>query len=221
MNVKALSQAIDKIKDNIKAFSSQFRKKQLVTVACFALLIIISIYGLMPLFSEKIEMMISEDYSYTVVEYEIPTVYSVSPLYVNSVELDQNISLKLKDEYPNIDLNYALYVHTFDGDKPNAKRFWFPIFSNGRITNFIYASKLLDDGRVTIGYTKSDIDMLQALSSLTTEDTPMYLAADAHCLYCIIGDKAYSASPLAKNGTKLPNIEISDLRLVTTILPLI
>ncbi len=62
--------------------------------------------------------------------------------------------------------------------------------------------------------------MLQALSSLTTEDTPMYLAVDAHCLYCIIGDRAYCTSPLAKNGTRLPNIEFSGLSLVTSILPL-
>lgn len=146
MNVEALSHAIDKIKDIIKASPNQFRKKQLVTVACFALLVIIILHGLMQLFLERTAMM------NTVVDYEIPTVYPVSPLYVDSVELDQDISLKLKEVYPNIDLKYALYVHTFDGDKPNAKKFWIPIISNGKITNFIYASKLLDDGRVTIGY---------------------------------------------------------------------
>lgn len=112
-------------------------------------------------------------------------------------------------------------LYKFEGDEPTAKKFWIPVFNNsGRITHFIYVSKLLDDERIPFGSSNSDVDMIQALSSTTAADAPMYLAADNDCLYAIIGDNAYSMSPLAKDGAKLPDIRTSGLDIITIILPL-
>lgn len=225
MNIKTIFDTIGRIKDNIirgtkKPSTIRFKKIRSVLISCFILLITISILSLVLLFSERQDKVMEEDYSYQVVKYEIPTNYSVAPLHMYSIALDKDICAALDKMFPSIDYSYALHVFNFEGDEPNAKQFWIPVFNNGRITNFFYVSKLLDDERIVFGSSKSDIDMLQALSSSITADEPMYLAADNGCLYCIIGDKAYSMSPLAKDGAKLPDIRTSGLDIITVILPL-
>lgn len=225
MNIKTIFDAIGRIKDNIicgvKPSTVRFKKMRFMLISCFALLITISILSLTSLFSERQDKIIGEDYTYQVVEYEVPASYSVAPLYMYSVVPDKDICAALDNMYPGIDCSYALHVFKFEGDEPNAKQFWIPVFNNsGRITHFIYVSKLLVDERITFGSSNSDVDMIQALSSTTAADAPMYLAADNDCLYFIIGDNAYSMSPLAKDGAKLPDIMTSGLDIVTIILPL-
>lgn len=223
MNIKTIFDSIGSTKDNIirgvRPSTVRFKKIRFMLVSCFTLLITISILCLTSLFTERQDKIMGEDYTYQVVEYEVPTSYSVAPLYMYSVVPDKDICAALGNMFPNIDCSYALHVFNFEGDEPNAKKFWIPVFSNGRITNFIYVSKLLDDDRIVFGSSKSDIDIIQALSS-TTADAPMYLAADKDCLYFIIGDNAYSMSPLAKDGAKLPDIRTSGLDIVPVILPL-
>lgn len=70
-----------------------------------------------------------EDYSYQVVEYEVPTSYLVVPLYMYSIVPDKDICAALDNMYPSIDCSYALHVFNFEGDEPNAKQFWIPVFN--------------------------------------------------------------------------------------------
>ncbi len=223
MNIKAIFAAIDRIKDNIihdvKPYTIRSKKIRFMLVSCFALLITISVLSLTSLFPERRDKIIGGDYTYKVVEYEVPTSYSVAPLYMYSVVPDKDICAALDNMFPGIDCGYALHVFNFEGDEPTAKKFWIPVFNNGRITNFIYVSKLLDDERIVFGSSNSDVEMIQALSSMT-EGAPMYIAADNYCLYFISGDNAYSMSPLAKDGAKLPDIMTSGIDIVTVILPL-
>ncbi|MBE6813246.1 MAG: hypothetical protein E7523_10265 [Ruminococcaceae bacterium] len=199
MNIPKIITAVGQIDDELIAAAVDYKPKKkqkkiiilrfAVPAAC--LLLVLSAFVLHPeindeFFGSKLPWN-QDDAVYKTAVFDVTEPIEPVQLFAYAAELPAQIRETVTTRY-GVDTNQ--YFCVFDCTDENAINYWFPVITDGKIFNFVYAT-LADDGQVTTASSISDADELNAIASLTDEENPVLVVTDGFIIYYIIADTAY------------------------------
>ncbi|MBR3954472.1 MAG: hypothetical protein IKJ63_03245 [Clostridia bacterium] len=225
MNIPKIITAVGQIDDELIAAAVDYKPKKkqkkiiilrfAVSAAC--LLLVLSAFVLHPEINDEFFGSIlpwnQDDAAYKTAVFEVIEPTETIHLFAYAAELPAQIRETVTTRY-GVDPNQ--YFCVFDYTDENAINYWFPVITDGKIVNFVYAT-LSDSGQVATASSTSNADEFNAIASLTDEENPVLVVTDGFIIYYIIGDTAYVSQRQAQyclesvGGIKIP---LDELRVV-------
>ena len=152
---------------------------------------------------------------YEVVEYAVPEGYAHADLYIATTtgldEYDAHMATNYSEKYLGKGVRVFSFVEEAAAESFNV---WYFDYEDTSISRVYYVTKS-GDKLVTAWSEAGNIGKtIEALASLTSEDTPMYLVQYDEMVFAVIGDTAYylpGFSELTPEVVYMPGIDTAGL----------
>ncbi len=173
-------------------------------------------------FYNQVIASIAQKTDYEVVTYAVPADYAPADLYIATTtgldEYDAHMATNYGEKYLGKSVRVFSFIEETAAENFNV---WYFDYEDTSITRIYYVTKS-EDKLVTAWSEAGNLGKaIEALASLTSEDTPLYLALHDEMVFAVIGDTAYylpDFSVLTPEVTYMPGINTVDLETKNIIL---
>ena len=154
---------------------------------------------------------------YEVIDYKVPEEYEFTTLYVattsETASYDQHMVSKYDSRFQGKGIRVFSFVEGTENPDINV---WYLVSDGEHISQIYFISKSpKSEGKYVTGWTEAGEAgrVLEALSSLTSKEEPMYLVQDNEIIYAIIGRKAHylPVSIFEPEVSYLPEMDLEGL----------
>ncbi len=161
---------------------------------------------------------------YDVVEYTVPAEYTPAELYIATTtgldEYDAHMVKYYGDEFLGKGIRVFNFVEGATTEDVENFNVWYFDYDGTSISRIYYVTKSPD--KMITAWTDAGEcgKAIEALASLTSAETPMYLVQDDELLFAVIGDSAYFLphDVFAPQVEAMPEINTEGLEINTIVL---
>ena len=154
---------------------------------------------------------------YEVNHYRVPDEYDFTTLYVATTSETESYDQHMVSKYDSRFQGKGIRVFSFvEGIENPDINVWYLVSDGEHISKIYFAVKSpKEEGKYVTGWIEAGEvgRVLEALSSLTSQEEPMYLVQDSEIAYAIIGKKAYylPVSIFEPEVSHLPELDLEGL----------
>ena len=154
---------------------------------------------------------------YEVIHYQVPDEYEFTTLYIATTSETESYDQHMVSKYDSRFQGKGIRVFTFVEGATNPDiNVWYLVSDGEHISKIYFTVKSpKEEGKYVTGWTEVGEAgrVLEALSSLTSPEEPMYLVQDNEIIYAIIGRKAHylPVSIFEPEVSYLPEMDLEGL----------